>query len=416
MEGIQYLKIVLITLQALFSLYVVIIFLYVTLNRPKTINGELYIGNSPKNNFNGRVGILLPFFREKKRSIYRTINSILKQSYPRDKISIYFIVNHDDDNTNKIIEEAYQSLNEYDIKAKIIRVETNRRKGKPAAINQALKHVDEEHIIIFDADDSFPSDYLNKTVSLLQNNDVSAVTTKVYRLGEGLLSSLLTIDTILWYDVILPLIYNIGSVIPLSGEGLAIKKSYIQKMGGFPEKLTEDAFLSIKIAEKRGKTEYLSNSFIIERTPKNIIAHLKQRIRWIQGFYESLVYLLLRTGRIPLRPYIGLLLAFISPLLAVGTLFSHTLFLSYWLSQLVGNHVIPSFIIKVFSGLLFYWSFSNLVLGNLLLFFVLLYTVLSSRFNEKLPYVYLMPFYWYYIGFVSFISLFLPRRWHKTQR
>jgi cellulose synthase/poly-beta-1,6-N-acetylglucosamine synthase-like glycosyltransferase len=105
----------------------------------------------------------------------------------------------------------------------------------------------------------------------------------VFRKGRSILSHFLTIDTVFWYRKYLPLLLRNAHGFPLSGEGLFIRKSVLDEVGGFPEVLTEDAYLGLLLTE-RDKRFGILDSVVVEKAPRNAKAHFTQRSRWHRGF------------------------------------------------------------------------------------------------------------------------------------
>jgi cellulose synthase/poly-beta-1,6-N-acetylglucosamine synthase-like glycosyltransferase len=63
------------------------------------------------------------------------------------------------------------------------------------------------------------------------------------------------------------------------GEGLFIRKSVLDEVGGSPEVLTEDAYLGLLLTE-RDKRFGIVDFVVVEKAPRNAKAHFTQRPRW----------------------------------------------------------------------------------------------------------------------------------------
>ena len=182
--------------------------------------------------------------------------------------------------------------------------------------------------------------------------------------------------------------------------------------------MAEDAYISVSMSEKGMRAAYVIDSAIVERAPKNVRSFLHQRIRWVQGFYQSL-YSLLKDwvrGRIGIRQFIGLFIAFFSTVVAVLTAVSHTIFVTYWGARVFGLWPISQTISFLFPSPVFYWSLINLVIGNIYILYLTIYFVNDSRFQDYSSVIMLMPLYWYFIGLVSGAAVVLPRKWRRTRR
>ncbi len=363
-----------------------------------------------------RVGVLIPLYREGPESVLKTLKSVAKQTYDKSLMRVYLIIEDHDGDTEESVKQVRSYLRKSKIRYRVIRVNSSRKYGKAEALNEALKHLrGEDFVVIFDADDEVPPNYIEEVASEMCSG-ASAVTTKVYRVGSGLHAKLLTLDTLFWYDVILPALTNLSRYVPLSGEGLAVTTEFLKKIGGFPKVLTEDAYLVLKLAESRSNLSYLSETFIIEKAPKSLYYHLKQRLRWFQGYYQCLAELSKKLGKLGMKEVVTLLISYASPIAAIATLISDVIFLTYWAAYLARSLNVLGAITAMYPPPIFYWGLALLVIGNLLLIYLLLYTLADSRFEKYSPYVLLMPLYWLLNGLVAVAALVAPREWRKTVR
>ena len=398
--------------QPLYSIYSLMVVLSPLIRRRSVKNSRCEASNSePKS-----VAIVLAVYKEDYESILRSLRSIVSQKYDPRLIRIVIVIEENDEATLNNVMEAIEHIkptNRVDIVKANCRL---RGGGKACALNTALRLINEDVYIVFDADDYVQDDYVAEAVCALQR--ATAVTTKVYRVGRGILANFTTLDTILWYDIVLYFIYWIGNYIPLSGEGLGIKTRYLKHIGGFPEKLTEDAYLAILLARDRKPITYLDTTYVVEKAPSGFKSYVDQRLRWIQGYYECLAATmsLLFRRELGFRDSIPLLISFISPILGIGTFLTHTLFIAYWISYFLGIKYMLVVLNTIFVPIVFYWGMFNLVVGNLAIIYQILYTMSDSMFQELVPYVLLLPLYWYMLGLLSILALFLPKEWRRTKR
>ncbi len=363
------------------------------------------------------VAIVIPAYREGFSSLVRTANSVINQDYPRELMRVLIVVEDGDEGTLVASEAIVKYLLSRGVKAEVVITKCCRRYGKACALNEALKYVNEDVFLVFDADDEVPRDYVSSVVNQLCGGAV-AVTTKVYREGRRLGAKFLTLDTLIWYDVALPTLLRLGGYVPLSGEGLAVRTDYLRSVGGFPMSLAEDAYLALLIARDGEVVSYLSNTYIVEKAPKTFISQVRQKIRWVQGFYECLVALtkMLLKRELSIRRVGSLLLPYFSPVTSIATVVTHTLFIIYWLAFLLGATSVMSIYDILFPAPIFYWGLFNMVVGNTYLIYLTLYLVSDTRFSKLAPYALLMPAYWYLVGFVTIVATLAPREWRKTER
>ncbi len=361
-----------------------------------------------------RIAILLPLYRERPKSVSKTVESLLKQLYRRDLVRVFLIIEEGDEETEEALKPAELLLTESGFSYRIVKARSTRRFGKSEALNYALKLVSEDVVVVFDADDDVPEDYLMNVARAIASG-YDAVTTKVYRLGKGLHAKLLAIDTYFWYEVILKFFRRFFHYIPLSGEGLAVRREALLEAGGFPRKLTEDAYLTMLLAEKHLKLLYLTSEFIVEKAPKNFISQARQRLRWFQGYLECLRDIPSRVKGLG-RQSFPLLILYFSPVVVFFTSLSYAIFTAYWVADILGVVPVTSFIKEITPPPIFYWGLTLLVLGNLFLMYYLLYVLAGTEFEELAPYVFILPAYWALNGVIAAASFVLPMSWRKTVR
>ena len=163
----------------------------------------------------------------------------------------------------------------------------------------------------YDASDTIEPAQLEHAARLMWEKRYDAVQATVLRQGRSILSNFLFIDTAFWFRRYIPFVLGLAGGMPLSGEGLFVRTSVLNEVGGFPEVLTEDAYLGLILTE-RGKRFGLVSSVITEKAPRNLRAHFVQRLRWNRG-YLTCLWRLVRSS-LPLKKKCALSLPFLTPL------------------------------------------------------------------------------------------------------
>lgn len=353
--------------------------------------------------FNGgtplpRILVILPMYKESEADIKATLNSVYNQDYPRDLMRIVIVVEQDDektlDNIAKIVNRLHESYR--DIISVLIKPRT--RKNKAAAVNYVLKHVVFGDVVaIYDGGDIVldKKQFLKAVMKFNEGYDV--IGSRVFRVGKGVIGRLVFFDTLIWIKIGLPSLAKILGTPIVSGEGLFLKRSFIEKIGGLPEVLTEDAFLTI-YAEKYGAKIYLLPSNVYEASPANILSLVKQRLRWYRGHIECLLFVLKEKG-IKLTSRVKLLITYSNPLLIASIAIAY-IYMFY--SILTSTYTIISLL-----------SFL-IILSTLTAPIYILPDVQRDQWKK----LFLLPTYWLFLGVIAFIALTLPIRvdWYRTER
>jgi len=244
-----------------------------------------------------KVAIVVPLYMEDERAVEETFRSIARQRYEIVRPDVYVVLEKEDKTTLNIVLRYIDVLTEKDLNVYVF-VNGDRRKTKASSINALLKFISNlyEAVTVFDGGDKVLDErYVEKATKLIVRG-YCVVGAKVYRVGYNIIGKLSYIDTILWYEVGLPGIAKIVGTPPVSGEGLTVSMKFLTAVGGFPEVLAEDAYLSI-LAARHGCGIGLLDTVILEGAPMNLRSMVKQRMRWYRGYIECLKHTLTRHRR-----------------------------------------------------------------------------------------------------------------------
>ncbi|MCS7110704.1 MAG: glycosyltransferase family 2 protein [Ignisphaera sp.] len=331
--------------------------------------------------------VILPFYREDRNSIEETFTSIVKQKYPREKIHVLIVLENNDEQTHSSVSDLLNILSNAGIASKIV-INTSERRGKSTAINKAIEFFKgvADIIVVLDAGDRVVDDmYLHKVAYLISNHGYSVVGTKVYRVSSNAIGRLSYVDTLLWYNVGLPGLVKFMKVPLVSGEGLAFSKSFLEEIGGLPEVLAEDAYLTI-LAVSKNRNIALLDSVIFEGAPSTIASYVKQRMRWYRGTLECFKDIITKHRRqVKGRTLVVLAIAYLQPVALIAPFISVIVVLS---SLVVDVPYITLLVAKV--------ELLSIALAPL-------YVVLNMRYAD--PVVFLEPINWIFQGVIALTAL-----------
>ncbi len=345
-----------------------------------------------------KLAVLLPFYRETLRDVEATFKSIASQRYPRDRLRVVVILERDDEGTARVVEACRGIIEDVGLELEIV-VNEGKRKSKARALNEALARLRNwaEVIAVYDAGDTVLDElHLAKAATLIKRGYV-VIGSKVYRVGRNIVGRLSYIDTVLWCNVALPGLTKLVGYPLVSGEGLVVSMRFLEAIGGFPEKLTEDSYMTMLVARYRARAALL-NVTVYEGAPANIVSFIKQRLRWYRGYLECLADLLIEHGK-EMRPVDAarLVLAYAEPLALVATMSAVILVaLSPWLALPQPVYVLA-------------------LVVTLMTFCAPLYVVLDIGLRDRV--LFLAPLYWAAQGAIVLASLVAPRiPWLRTAR
>jgi len=362
------------------------------------------------------VSVLVPLYREGLESIHTTFKSLADQDYPKDRFEVLFIVEPEDVETITCVAHFAELLRDRGIEVKLV-TSDGKLRLKPHALNAGLKLARGEVICVFDADDRFDGKLIREIVLLMAEKGYDVVQPKIFRSRKSLVGSYLMLDCFAWQRKFVPALYGFAKAFPLSGEALFIKRKALDEVGGFPEVLTEDAHLAIQLAEKE-KRFGLADEKVYELAPRGWRSHWTQRLRWFRGYLTCLSRAV--KAELPWKKKLALTIPFLSPITCAFSLVTWACFIAYWLTWalLPDVHVtLPWMFHWLYTNALFYWSAFLAYIGNAVVVFSSLHSVIGTEVEGGAWLAVALPFYWMFLGMAALASVFKStRRWGKTER
>ena len=231
-----------------------------------------------------KVTVMVALHKEKEESIRVTARSIMNQEYPKELLEVFFVVEPDDYSTIEAAERVAQKMRELGYDARVVKSD-GKLKYKAHALNCALKEASGEIIGVYDADDEVDPKQIAMAVALIEEG-YHAVGSRVIRHRENVVGRFSNIETIVRHEAMLPFYRKVRKVTQFSGEGFFIRKDVLEAVGGFPEKLTEDSYLTVILFEKGYKVAHM-RSYVKEIAPKSRKAFIKQRMRRALGRLQA---------------------------------------------------------------------------------------------------------------------------------
>ncbi|HIV24855.1 MAG TPA: glycosyltransferase family 2 protein [Candidatus Scatomonas pullistercoris] len=232
-----------------------------------------------------KYAVLIPA-RNEETVIGGLLESIRKQDYPQELISVYVIADNCTDGTAECAEQYG---------AKVIRRFNHVQVGKGYALDYALKRIDEEQgidsydgFLVFDADNVLDSHYftaMNKTFS--QGYEI--ITS--YRNSKNYGTNWLTAGYGLWFiresRFLNGARMKAGTSCAISGTGFLVSTKVIREDGGWKyHLLTEDIEFSTDHIIRGYNIGYCKDAILYDEQPVTFRASWNQRLRWTKGFYQ----------------------------------------------------------------------------------------------------------------------------------
>jgi len=231
--------------------------------------------------------VLIPA-RQEGRVIRDTIKAVSRVKYPDNLMEVLVLCRFDDIETIQKVKKTIEELNKKNIRLILF---NSFPINKPHALNYGLKEAKNKIIAVFDAEDEPHPEILNiiNTVFIRDGVDVVQSGVQLMNYKSRWFSPLNIMEYFFWFRSGLHFFSSVGKVVPLGGNTVFIKRSYLNKINGWDKNcLTEDADIGFRLILVGAKTRVIYDEQHVtqEETPHNIAGFLKQRTRWDQGFLQ----------------------------------------------------------------------------------------------------------------------------------
>jgi hypothetical protein len=229
--------------------------------------------------------ILVPLYREAE-IVAHTVRSIMALDYPTDRLDVLLLVEEDDPDTLRAVRAL--SLPGH---IRVLMIPAGRPKTKPRACNVGLSHATGEHLVIFDAEDRPDPDQLLKAVAVFRRlpPSLGCLQAKLnfYNRSDSILARCFALEYSAWFDLFLPGLHALRCPIPLGGTSNHFRTEALRRVGGWDSyNVTEDCDLGIELARHGIETRVL-DSTTWEECPGTAWSWLKQRSRWMKGYWQT---------------------------------------------------------------------------------------------------------------------------------
>lgn len=232
------------------------------------------------------VTVLIPMHNEEKVAS-QILDLLIIADYPHDLLQLIPINDFSEDATRKILDDyaaRYPFINP------LHRYEGER--GKPVALNDALKLATGEIVIVFDADYLPPSGIIKDITSSFNDPEVGAVMGRVIPVNTrtNILTRLLDLERSGGYQVDQQARYNLKLVPQYGGTVGGFIRDTIISLGSFDTNiLAEDTELTYRLLTHGWKVIYSNRAECYEEAPETWMARASQIRRWSRGHNQVMM-------------------------------------------------------------------------------------------------------------------------------
>lgn len=227
------------------------------------------------------VSIIVPVWNE-GTTVLKTIFSILKLNYPKDKLTVFAV---DDGSTD----DSWRVLQRF-AKNKQVRLLRKENGGKYTALNYALEFIDSDLVGCLDADSFVHPEALKRIVVRFNNPEIMAVTPsiKIYE-PKGILGLIQKAEYM--FGIFLRKVFaSINAIYITPGPFSIFRTSVFKTIGNYKHAHnTEDMEIAMRMQKNNMKIDNVHNAFIYTVAPNSLYALYKQRLRWVYGFLKNAI-------------------------------------------------------------------------------------------------------------------------------
>lgn len=260
----------------LFFLYFVIFWLLVYLGYDVTENLR-------KRKDHPFLTIAIPAYNEEE-SIEKTLDSVLRLDYPKDRYEVIVVNDGSKDRTRKIVEGIFSQNRGFNL---ILINQENQ--GKGAAMNSAIKKARGEYFITLDADSFVKKDAVGKLIGFFDEKTAAVLPVIKISNEDGFWNKLQYCEYLI--NFFLKKLYGSLDCIHVTpGPFSVYKTNILRRLGGFDENnLTEDQEMAMRLQKHNYKIKQVWTTDVLTNIPRNFKEFYKQRNRWYKGTVYNLI-------------------------------------------------------------------------------------------------------------------------------
>ncbi|MDW7690495.1 glycosyltransferase family 2 protein [Flammeovirgaceae bacterium SG7u.111] len=221
--------------------------------------------------------LIIPAYNEEDVIAEKIINT-LQLDYPKAFLDIWVVTDGSTDQTNNIV----QSFDGVKL------LYSPERKGKVAAINRAMAHIDSEIVVFSDANTILNRDALQHLICEFRDNEVGAVAGEKTVVTKSTKSSTGNGEGLYWsYESFLKKQdADFYSVVGAAGELFSMRTALFQPLE--EDTILDDFMLSFQVNLQNYKVAYAPNAKAMELPSSSLSEERKRKVRISAGGFQAM--------------------------------------------------------------------------------------------------------------------------------
>ncbi|MCX7590135.1 MAG: glycosyltransferase, partial [Kiritimatiellae bacterium] len=317
--------------------------------------------------------ILVPMYHEPE-SVRQMVDALVALDYPAEKKEVQFLVEADD----LVTRAAFTALR-LPTGFSVTLVPVSFPRTKPKACNIGLSRATGRYLVIYDAEDRPEPDQLRKAVAAFRKvgPEVICLQSKLnfYNPRQNLLTRWFTAEYSTWFDLSLPGLSALRTVIPLGGTSNHFVTAKLHELLGWDAyNVAEDCDLGIRIY-RAGYHSRMLDTTTWEEACSSFPYWIRQRTRWLKGYIQT--YFVHMRNPLRLLRELGPANFFHFQMLVGGIVFSFLINPLFWLLAILWFVLRLEILTNLFPGPVFAAGALCLFVGNFV--FIYLGAIASYR-------------------------------------
>ena len=232
-----------------------------------------------------KVSVIVPV-KNGASVLDRLMASLLSSDYPREKMEVILVEDGSTDGSYELCKHYEEKYPEF---VRVIHRERSR--GKPDALSCGTSLASGEVLAVFDVDSVVNPATFKLALRHFDDPRVAAVQGRTISMNsrDSLLTWLIYLEEC-WFSVMLLGRHKLNLFTPLTGSCMFIRKSCLEKVGGWDrDSLTEDVELAIRLVKHGYVIIYEKEARCLQEAPTRLKHLALQRNRWYRGYLETLI-------------------------------------------------------------------------------------------------------------------------------
>jgi cellulose synthase (UDP-forming) len=160
---------------------------------------------------------------------------------------------------------------------------TNNKNAKAGNVNNGLAHTSGKYIVVFDADFVPKPHFLQETLPFFNEEEVAFVQTPQVLGNRTNMFSIGSSDSQKVFYGLIGAGKNRFNSMFWVGTNAVFRRAALEDVGGVYTHTSEDILTAYRLHQREWKSVYIPDALAIGEGPDNLVAYMKQQLRWAGG-------------------------------------------------------------------------------------------------------------------------------------